>query len=267
MTDTGIGVEGRDGMAGLAEDHFLRMLAVSLGSEGDHVTATAPVRPELFAPGTRRIRTALLLTMVDLVAGHTPDVPLAPTVDIRVQVTDPTPTRGTVLLRCRPLRVGARMVVSETRLYAGDEPIPFAFALSTFLRTPIGPGAAHGERPIPPMPVGSFDEFLGARVVDAQRLELQPHERLDNGHVGTVQGGVQSFLAELAAEHALGNGRRLVASDLEIRYLSRLTEGPLAATVETLPTTQATMARVRLTDAGAGDRLVSHVSLTLTDAG
>jgi acyl-coenzyme A thioesterase PaaI-like protein len=266
------GVEGGedvvDGMAGLAPDHFLHMLAVALGSDGEAVTGTAPVRPELFVPGTTRIRTALLLTMVDLVAGHTPDVPLAPTVDIRVQVHAPGPTSGTLLLRCRPLRVGRRMVVSETELLAGATGVPFARALSTFLTMPLGPGAAHGPRPVPPMPTASFDEFLGARVVDERRLELDPHPRLDNGHVGTVQGGVQSLLAELAAEHALGGGRRLVASDIDIRYLSRLAVGPLAATVEPVPSADGALnARVRLTDAGEGDRLVSYVSLTLSAAG
>lgn len=258
----------QDGMAGLGPDHFLHMLAVSLGTDGDAVTGTAPVRPELFAPGTTRIRTALLLTMVDLVAGHTPDAPLAPTVDIRVQVLAPNPTDGTVLLRCRPLRVGSRMVVSETELLDGETRTPFARALSTFLRLPVGPGAAHGPRPVPPMPVSSFDEFLGARVVGADRLELDPHPRLANGPVGTVQGGVQSLLAELAAEHTLGGGRRLVASDLDIRYLRRLAVGPLAATVEQVPVAGgATAASVRLTDAGDDDRLVSYVSLTLTEAG
>jgi acyl-coenzyme A thioesterase PaaI-like protein len=260
--------EVQDGMAGLVPDHFLHMLAVSLGTDGDAVTGTAPVRPELFAPGTTRIRTALLLTMVDLVAGHTPDVPLAPTVDIRVQVFAPNPTTGTILLRCRPLRVGSRMVVSETELLDGTTGVPFARALSTFLRMALGPGAAHGTRPVPAMPAASFDEFLGARVVHAHRLELDPDPRLDNGHVGTVQGGVQSFLAELAAEHALGDGRRLVATDLDIRYLSRLDVGPLAATVEAVPSADGrATARVRLTDAGDDDRLVSYVSLTPTEAG
>jgi acyl-coenzyme A thioesterase PaaI-like protein len=75
------------------------------------------------------------------------------------------------------------------------------------------------------------------------------------------------MLAEAAAERALGEGARLIASDLDIRYLSRLKTGPLVASVEAVRSERwGHAARVRLTD-GHGGPLVSFVSLTMTPAG
>jgi acyl-coenzyme A thioesterase PaaI-like protein len=250
----------------MPEDHYIAMLAIELSREAGAVCGTVPVRPELFAPGTSRIRTALLLTMVDLVAGHAPDGPIGPTVDLRVQILSPPPSAGRVHLRCRPLRVGARLVVAETELRADGGSEPFARSVSTFLNNSLGEGTQVGPRPVPPVPEGSLDAFLGARVADDGRLVVDPVRRLANGPIGTVQGGAQSLLAELAAARVLGGERPLVATDLDIRYLSRLTHGPLAATVEAVATADATpAARVRLTDAGADERLVSFVSVSFAD--
>ena len=101
---------------------------------------------------------------------------------------------------------------------------------------------------------------VGARPFDARTLELKPTPELGNGPVGTVQGGAQALLAELAGEHVLGAGAEVV--DLEIRYLDRLRVGPLRAVASRVGRAGALDAvRVRLSDAGAGDRLVSAASL------
>ena len=72
-------------------------------------SGSVPVRSELFAPGTQTVRTGLLATMVDLIAGHAPNGPVGPTIDLRVSVVAPPPTTGRIHLVCRPLRVAARV--------------------------------------------------------------------------------------------------------------------------------------------------------------
>jgi acyl-coenzyme A thioesterase PaaI-like protein len=247
-------------------EHFIAKLAVEVAYDGTTSKGSAPVRPELFAPGTRRIRTGALVTMVDVVAGHAPNGTVGPTVDIRVQVVSTPPSEGCIRLACRPLRVGKRLIVAETTLHAESDPVPFARATTTFMNNLLGMDFPAGPRPLVPIDEGSFDDLIGARVRDARSMELDPAPHLANGLHGTVQGGVQSLLAEMTAEHALGGGRRMVASDLDIRYLDRCRVGPLVATATELAgTDDRPRAVVVLTDGGT-DQLVSHVSLTLTPA-
>ena len=248
----------------LPSDHYITMLAIEIALTDGEVHGSAPVRRELFAPGTDRVRTGLLATMVDLVAGHAPIGPVGPTIDLRVMLFEAAPTSGRIHLRCRPLRTGKRLIVSETMLSASPEAAPFGRALTTFMNVSMGPPMPRGVRPTPPMQYASFDELLGAQVRDQYSLELVPHARVANDVQATVQGGAQALLAELAAEHTLGAGRRLVATDLDMRYLSRLKVGPLIASVNELHSGDANRrASVSLVDGGNDATLVSHASLTL----
>jgi acyl-coenzyme A thioesterase PaaI-like protein len=253
----------------ITEDHYLAKLAIELDLDTDSgvSTASAPVRSELFAPGTNRIRTGLLATMVDMAAGHVPAGPVGPTIDLRVHVFADPPTSGRVYLTCRPLRAGARLIVSETLLRATPTGEPFGRALTTFMNVRLGPGIRRGPRPLVAMDEPSFDEFLACRVADGRSLELDPETKFANGMQGTIQGGVQALFAELACEHALGQGRRLAATDLDIRYLSRLRVGPMVATVEDPGTPGNRLhASVTLSDGGAGGKTVGFVNLSLAFA-
>ena len=88
-------------------------------------------------------------------------------------------------------------------------------------------------------------------------------ERIGNGIVGTVQGGAQSLLAELAAEHALGSTKGFAVTDLDIRFLDRLRVGPLVATATVLESeTAALPVTVTLTDGGDENKIVSYVTIT-----
>lgn len=246
----------------LPADYYIALLTVSFTRQGDECEAVVPVRPELFAPGTHRLRLGHLATMVDLVGGHTPHGPFGPTVDLRIESFAPTPRDGAIHLRSRALRVGKRLIVGETVLSSGGA--PFARSLHTFMNLHMGVGVGIGERPILPMAEESFDSYLGARVRDEHSLELDPNERIGNPVQRTVQGGAQAALAELAAEHALGGGRRHVATNLDIRYLGRLSDGPLVATAVGVPATDGVRAAVTLTDGGDATKIVSFVQLTLT---
>ncbi|MGD9794829.1 MAG: hypothetical protein AB7V43_15250 [Acidimicrobiia bacterium] len=263
----------------LPEDHYLLVMAIELGLDGGNSLATVTVRPELFAPGTDHIRTGLLCSMVDLVAGHMAIGPVGPTIDLRMQLFSRPPTEGRIHIYSRPLRIGSRLIVSETELRGDPDTEPFARCMTTFMNNIVGGGFPKGPRVAPVMAEPSFDAFLGHQIRDENSFELHPVERLTNGMKATVQGGAQSLLAELTAEHVLGGGRRLAATDLDIRFLNPMRVGPVVATVEPIDNTIDHTAehsardrpsdrgrarcRVRLTDGGYHDRILGFVAMTL----
>ena len=90
---------------------------------------------------------------------------------------------------------------------------------------------------------------------------MDAHPWVSNGPAGTIQGGVQSLLAEIAAEHAV-KPRDLAVVDLDIHFLNRVRSGPVAATAEVLAgDLDDAFVRVAITDLGDDARLVSLVNL------
>jgi acyl-coenzyme A thioesterase PaaI-like protein len=244
-------------------DHFLVLLDVVFGYEAGVVVGESGVRPTLFAADTEVVRPSLLFAMLDLMSGDVTGRPAGPTLDMRMQVLRPTPTEGRLGLVVRPLRIGKRIVVSEGTVSdaSGQE---IARAITTFMnmdsRTSRWPVRAAMVEP-------TFDEMIETRVRDERTLELVPGRRLINGSaIGTVQGGVQSLLAELCAQHAFGDGAPLVAIDIDVRFLSALREWPMVARAERLPDDRgAVRCRVGITDA-TGEKLATHVALTMVPA-
>jgi acyl-coenzyme A thioesterase PaaI-like protein len=263
-------IAASDERAALRPGSYIGQLAIEIAMGDGLVVGIAPIRSQLFAPDTTTIRTGLLATMVDLVAGHAPVGPVGPTIDLRVQRLAPPPTAGRIRLVCRPLRVGQRLIVAETRLASDATPDePFAVALTTFMNNRVGDPVPAGPRAIPPMDEPSFDDFLAPRVDaggNGDVLVLDPADRYANGIQATVQGGAQSLFAEIAAEHAVGDGR-WTAADLDIRFLGRLRTGPLEAHVEHLTVGHDRRSvRVTLSDGGEAGKTVSHVALVLERA-
>jgi len=245
----------------LPRDNFLVLLEVPFAYGDGMVRGASRVRPALFASGTTTIRSALLLTMIDFLSGAVSGRAAGPTLDMRLQMLQPPPTAGGIDVVVRPLRVGGRIIVSEGFL-TDDRGVVFGRGLTTFMNMPMEQSE---HRPPGPMVEASFDDLITTTARDRLTLEFDPGPRHLNGSVGTVQGGVHALLAELCAEHALGNGGRMVASDLDVRFLSALRVGPIVATAEPLPSGDGVArCRVALTDGGDGGRLLCYVALTMT---
>lgn len=244
-------------------DHFLVLLDLAYQYKSGVVVGTTPIRPALHAAGTDVIRPSMLLSMIDRMSGEVTGRPAGPTLDMRLQVLRPAPTQGRLDLVVRPLRIGKRIVVSEG-VVADESGQEIARALTTFMNM----DSSHSQSPAPaPMAEASFDEMVPVTVRDERTLELVPGERLTNGPaIGTVYGGVQSLFAELCAQHAFGEGRPMVAIDIEVRFLTALREWPMVARAERLPDDRgAVRCHVAITDA-SGERLVTHVALTMVPA-
>jgi acyl-coenzyme A thioesterase PaaI-like protein len=242
------------------DDHFVRQMGVRVQPAGEgSVEGHVELRPAMWASGTQRPRLGILATFVDVVAGYVPDGPRTPTIDLRVQTLGRVPSEGMIRLLARPLNVGRSIIVSETTLEDETGRV-FARASATFKNRPIpGIGFEHSPPPVPSL-VASFEELLGAREIGSGELELDPAERLGNGFVGTVQGGVQALLGECAAARIASADSEAV--DLDIRYLGRLETGPLRARAQSIGRSGSLETfGVSLVDAGAGDRLVSQISM------
>ena len=90
-----------------------------------------------------------------------------------------------------------------------------------------------GIFPVGQLGADHYDASLQLREPEPGLFEMDNHEIVRNGANGTVQGGAQALLAELAGERALELADDVVdnhdAVDLEIRYLNRVKEGPVRA--------------------------------------
>ncbi|MEX1006647.1 MAG: hypothetical protein WD271_02250 [Acidimicrobiia bacterium] len=241
---------------------FVGSLGLDLFFEDGFTHGRAELLPEMLAPGTDRPRIGVLATMVDMVAGFLPTGPVNPTVDLRVSLVARPPSVGWVHLVCRPAKLGRRLFVGETLLHTGDVGQPFARSTITFMNERMAHGSGFGA---PPMPVAiaapSFDELLRPRYPDENTVEMDAHPWVSNGPGGTIQGGAQALLAEIAAERATGSAG-LAVVDLDIRFLNRVRSGPVSASAEvSTRDLDDAFVRVAISDLGDDGRLVSLVNL------
>jgi acyl-coenzyme A thioesterase PaaI-like protein len=237
---------------------FVGSLGLDLSVVDGLTHGIAELQPEMLAPGTDRPRIGVLATMVDMVAGFLPTGPVNPTVDLRISLVARPPSAGAVHLVCRPAKLGRRLFVGETLLHTGDVERPFARSTITFMNERMAHQSGFGAPPAEAIAAPSFDELLRPRFRDERTVEMDPHPWVSNGPGGTIQGGAQSLLAEIAAERATG----LAVVDLDIRFLNRVRSGPVSASVEVSHRAlDDAFVRVGITDLGDGGRLVSLVNL------
>jgi acyl-coenzyme A thioesterase PaaI-like protein len=241
---------------------FVNGLGISLWTEGDLALARAEVQPEFFKPGTDRVRLGVLATLVDMVAGSPAHAIINPTVDLRVTLLSPAPTSGVIELVTYPVKSGRLLFVGETLLHTGDPAQPFARSVCTFMNKPLDTQRT-GIFPLGPLGADHYDASLQVREPEPGVFEMDNHEIVRNGANGTVQGGAQALLAELTGEQALTHLEGdFLATDLEIRYLNRVKEGPVRASAEVVPGTfDGAWVRVGMTEPPIDNRIVSLTTL------
>jgi len=242
---------------------FVNGLGISLWTEGDLALARAEVQPEFFAPGTDRVRMGVLATLVDMVAGSPAHSIINPTVDLRVSLLAPAPTSGAIELVTYPVKSGRLLFIGETLLHTGDVARPFARSVCTFMNKPLD-SERTGIFPVGLLGAEHYDASLQLREPEPGVFEMDNHDIVRNGANGTVQGGAQALLAELAGERALelSEASDHEAVDLEIRYLNRVKEGPVVARAEVVPGGfDGLWVRVATTEPPVGNRIVSLTTL------
>jgi acyl-coenzyme A thioesterase PaaI-like protein len=179
-------------------------------------------------------------------------------VDLRVQLVAPLPSNGPIHLVCRPIKAGGRLWIGE--VLVDDGRALLARGLATFLNHRGDRNAYNFVRPPEgDVAVGPYDDWLAPRFVDDHTLEIDKTPHLSNRGTGTIQGGAQATLAEIASEWVLAEHGPYVVEDLDIRYLTAARTGPVTARAD-VAARRADQAflRVRLSDEGEEGLAVAH---------
>lgn len=239
-----------------------------------------PVQEHLVGPDGA-LRSEVLLAVFDEVSGFLAVMPLLPdwvaTADFQFG-TDPVPVGDVVEFRSEILKVGKRLVVVESEAWTAGRRT--AWASAGFSRVPrSGTNATFEMPPIDTTVVydmaleGSgfrepYPDALGITTLDAAAgvLELPLTDYIRNSaHIvhGGVAGGLAMLAAETASQAAAGGATAWRAVDAHFHYLAPGRVGPFRTTTERLVDgTGRQVRRVRLTDRGAGDQLMTIVSVT-----
>lgn len=236
--------------------HVLLELGLGVERLGDELHGSAPIVPEMYVPGTDVLRTSVLATWVDTIAGLlvagvvAPRVPV--TLELDVHLHEPPQKLTWAHLRGRVVKAGRTVVVPTIDVLDGDGrrlgfgAASFMVAPDPTLRMPEGtgldgrpPGMARLHRP------------LAERVgIEHRRPGVVSLPRSDEGlnSSNTVNGGLLALTVEEAAL-SLEPGASLVS--LALRYLQPVRTGPAVAHAEV----RGGLGRVEVCDAGADDRV------------
>jgi acyl-coenzyme A thioesterase PaaI-like protein len=256
----------------------------------------APFTPGL-AANSGEASLGMLVSLIDVAAAEPALVACRPdwtaTQDLSVHATQTRLVEGPVVVDAQLTRAGKNAVTVTANVYDahgvddlelmrrgidGDataaRPTRISMGLVTFVRLPrtsttgmdgYDPWNWVGKvrrRTFARPPVGTLEERMGVQVVDAAAgiLEL-PRTRYVSNAIGTIFGGAQATLLQLAAE-AMRPG--LVATDLQLHYLSQVRVGP-ARTRGTVSRDAAdhSVITMELTDAGYRNQLLALATVTL----
>ncbi|HET6964361.1 MAG TPA: hypothetical protein VFH58_06275 [Acidimicrobiales bacterium] len=237
-------------------DHFIGYLGLDLWHEDDRTFGRATITPEMWVPGTQRVRLGILFTMADVVGGSPPNGILTPTIELRMRLLSDAPHEGEVRLEGRPMKAGKRIYTGEVLCYG---PELFAVCEYSFMNQSLPHSPEHRiVRQHRPLPGASFDDVFQMRMLEGGAVEMDPHGAVRNGLVGTIQGGAQATMVEVAAERALAGEGPYAVRDLHVRYLNAVKVGPALARPQVFfGDGSAPVVRVAVSDVGAGDRIVS----------
>lgn len=236
--------------------HIIGELGTTIDVAGDELHGRADVVPEMHVPGTDRLRTSILATWTDLLAGllavrvMARRVPV--TLDLAVDVYRELDGVDRVRSAGRIVKAGRSVVVAEVDFTTGNE-APIATATASFMAAPdvnltipesaTGPTRSpHGARLARP-----FAERAGCRRREPGVAELARSEDGLNSS-NTINGGLLALVVEEAAL-SLAPGATLAS--LAMRYLRPARVGPVVATASR----RGELARVEVRDTGGGERL------------
>ena len=235
--------------------YVISELGLQVSADGDLLRGSATVVPEACVPGTEVLRTSILTTWADVVAGAVAGMAMSPriplTLDLEVLVRRPFPVGSPVVAEARLVRAGRSVVVSEATFGDGSDPAPLAIAVATFVPSPDPAAVFPDGFPLPEQVSqrgrlsAPFADRVGCRRLEPGTVEV-PRRPDGLNAVGAMQGGVVALTIEEAASTVASEPAHLAA--LNIRYLRPVMVGPARA----VATPSGTLRTVRLTDTSNG---------------
>lgn len=237
--------------------HIVTELGMAIQLACDELHGTAVVVPEMYVPETECMRTSILATWTDLLAGLLVGEVIAPRVPVTLELavdlySEPTYS-GRLHAAGRILKAGQSVVVATVDFTAEDGE-PVAMATTSFMAaldaTLTMPSLSESLR--------LNHEGLGRLTVPfAERCRCERREpgvavlaRSDDGlnSSNTINGGLIALAVE---EAALSCTPGAILSSLAMRYMRPARIGPVVATTAV----HGDLSRVHVRDAGADDRL------------
>ncbi|ABW13706.1 thioesterase superfamily protein [Parafrankia sp. EAN1pec] len=246
----------------LPDAHIINELGFRTTRVGDELHGSAAVVPEMFVPGTTSIRTSILATWADIVAGYMvldflqPRVPV--TLDLDIHVHEPLRELERVDAAGRLVKKGQSVAVIEIEL-TGADGRGIAAGVASFMAAPDPAMLMDPEmlrRRELPVQRGRL------RVPFAERARCEIREPgvavLAHGHDGlnasrSLNGGLIALAAEEAALSLAAGPTNL--SVLALRYLRPVRTGPAVATATV---GSGGLGKVEVRDSGDGDRLAVY---------
>ncbi|EFC86405.1 hotdog domain-containing protein [Parafrankia sp. EUN1f] len=233
--------------------HIVAELGMQTSGEGTTRRGQAEVRPEVCLPGTSLLRTSVLATWADVLAGAVAAQARFPrisvTLELEVQVRRTPRVGDRVEAVATAVKIGQTVTVCETRFFDGRTGELAALSYASFV---VSPNPAHV------FPAG-FPKLSSASTVLTEPLadrvgrtvtkpgEIEMPRRLDGlNSSGAIQGGLVAFAAEEAVLSLLDKPAELLS--LNVRYLRPIATGPARATAHL----HGGFADVEITDAGTG---------------
>ena len=240
--------------------HIVAELGFALERDDDELRGRAPIRAEMYVPGTEVLRTSILATWADVICGYLvigtfgDRVPTTLSLDVHVHEQRPAPDQ--VLAASRVIKAG-RSVVATHVDFTDERGRPMAVATASFMAVPdpavtLPPG--HGDIDArdwgPAVLSRPFAERAGCRRV-SPGVALLPRSEDGLNSADTVNGGLIALVIEEAALSAEAGG---TLSMMGLRYLRAVRDGPAVASARFA----GELATVEVRDAGADDRLCVH---------
>lgn len=236
--------------------HVLRDLGWATTRSGDELHGSAQVFPEMHVPGTGHLRTSILATWADVLAGLlavdviAPRVPV--TLELDVHLYRPAPGSGVVHGLGRCVKSGRSVFMASVDFVTGDgEPIGFAGA--SFMAAPdaritiTAPTSVDEVLPDGPKLRVPFAERAGCERRGPGVAVLGHSDEVLNAS-NTVNGGLIALTVEEAVL-SLSPGATL--SSLGLRYLQPVRLGPVVARAEA----REDLGRAEVRDEGNDNRL------------
>jgi acyl-coenzyme A thioesterase PaaI-like protein len=238
-----------------AYQHLMSELGFAMTQNGSELFGAAPIIEEMCVPGVPHLRTSILATWVDHLAGllaaqaMTPRVPV--TLQLDVDLIAPAPGSGLVRGTGRVLKTGRSVFFAGVEFDAGDGEV-FAVGTGCFMAAPDVALNLPPNLSLEHAPPAQTLRLPLARRAGCERLEpgVSALPRSDDGlnSANTVHGGLLALVVE---EAVLSLSPAATLSSLNLRYLRPVRVGPAVATAQT----SAGLGQIEVRDAGNGDRL------------